>query len=50
MHNSPNNEAKRLFFLIHIRNLSHFEQPRRDKKIAKEVDKKKKKTESLRED
>ena len=50
MHISPNNEAKRLFFLIHIRNLSHFEQPRQDKKIAKEVVIKKKKTESLRED
>ena len=37
MHNSPNNEAKRLFFLIHIRNLSHFEQARQGKKIAKEV-------------
>ena len=43
MHNSPNNEAKRLFFLIHIRNLSHFEQPRQDKKTAKEVVFKKKK-------
>ena len=37
MHYCPDNETKIEFiFLIHIRNLSHFEQLKQDKKIAKE--------------